>query len=341
MVENKPSVGGARPLGDGSHLYEDDDSDVMDLDNQGKITGEELRQRMARRRDAQRNRQAEKQAKRHPVFSLARTAVTVVAIAGAIGSVFYVQGTSGRFDEKTQANSAEISELEASIDEARTGPQATVDAAAISNGLTLARERAQALADVQNAMAETRTHPDMSDAEAEEVTDQYSVQVDNAKSYLARSAQTGGTFSPQQRWLSPAEFVIDRDDPSDRGQIVPLPANMYSWTARPTHSVDSSTARVRVLWTANMVEGDDKGQLLAWVTGEFDPSTGSFSSMRMGLTPFGEEMVGASVSPPEAGYNDSLKQGEKRAENIEKMLKEQDDNTEDNTDDDTETTEGR
>lgn len=337
MVEKQPSLGGARPLGDGSHLHEDDDSDVMDLDNQGKISGEELRERMARRREAQRNRRAEKQAKRHPVFSLARTVVTVVAIAGAIGSVFYVQGTSGRFDEETQANSAEISELESSIDEARTGAQAKADAATISNGLALARERAQALADIQNDMAETRTHPDMSDAEAEEVTDQYSVQVDNAKSYLARSAQTGGTFSPQQRWVSPAEFVIDRDNPEDRGQIVPLPANMYSWTARPTYSVDPSTAQVRVVWTANMVEGDDKGQLLAWVTGEFNPSTGSFSSMRMGLTPFGESMVGATVSPPEAGYDEGLKQGEKRAENIEKLLEEQNNNT----DDETETTEGR
>lgn len=325
MAKHTPSPGGARPLGDGSHLN-DEDNDAVELSAaQSKITGEELRERMARRRDAQRNQRAERQAKRHPAFSLVRTAVTVVAIAGAIGSVFYIQGTAGGFDEQTQANAAEISELEASLEEVTSSPRASADAATINNGLVLARERAQALADIQNGMAETRTHPDMSDDEAEAVTEEYSVQVDNAKSYLSRSAQTGGTFAPQQRWLSPAEFVIDREDPSDRGQIVPLPANMYTWTSRPTHNVDPETTEVRTLWTANMVEGEDAGQLLAWVTGSFNPSTGSFSSMRMALTPFGEKMVGATVSPPEAGYEDGLEEGRRRAENIEKLLEIQED----------------
>lgn len=302
--------GGIRPLGDGSHL----EPEGTEITSSNKITGEELQARIAQRRQAQRDKRAESRAKRNPVFSLARTAVTVVAVAGAIGSIFYVSGTSGSHDEQVQANSAEISELEASIEEIKNSSRASADADTISNGLTTARERAESLAQIQNAMATTRNMPEMSDDEAVAITEEYSLQVDNAKSYLSRAARSGGTFSPQQRWIAPVEFVIDKDDPTDRGVFVPMNAEMFAWTAQPTYSVDPETAHVRTLWTANMTQGEYAGQLLAWVTGTFNPSTGAFSNMRMALTPFGQQMVGATVSPPEAGYGDGLEESERRAD---------------------------
>lgn len=302
--------GGIRPLGDGSHL----EPEGTEITSSNKITGEELQARIAQRRQAQRDKRAESRAKRNPVFSLARTAVTVVAVAGAIGSIFYVSGTSGSHDEQVQANSAEISELEASIEEIKNSSRASADADTISNGLTTARERAESLAEIQNAMATTRNMPEMSDDEAVAITEEYSLQVDNAKSYLSRAARSGGTFSPQQRWIAPVEFVIDKDDPTDRGVFVPMNAEMFAWTAQPTYSVDPETAHVRSLWTANMTQGEYAGQLLAWVTGTFNPSTGVFSNMRMALTPFGQEMVGATVSPPGAGYGDGLEESERRAD---------------------------
>lgn len=284
--------GAFTPLSDGSYLDDNDPSKKKIVYE--KVTAEDMKRQMDRKRELRQQRRKEREAQRSPVFSVARIGVTAVTLLGAVGSLLYVAGTSGSYDEQYRANAEQISELSsrnAGLDnDARTQLQPSV----IRHDLDLASERGQMIADIQNQMANTRLSLDMDDDARDKQIEVYSTQVDQMRSMIAKESTAGGDFAPQQRWIAPIEAVTQGvpDDPETApiAQARNVPADQYTWTVHATRSIDTDSGVVPIIWTAHRTAGDDAGQLIAWTKALFDPDTGMFSAFDFGLTPYGETL---------------------------------------------------
>lgn len=288
-------AGGFVPLSDGSYLDESDPKKQKLVYE--KVSAEDMKREMDRKRELRKQRREEREAKRSPVFSVARIGITAVTLLGAVGSLLYVAGTAGSYDEEYRANAEQINELSArqsGLDQdARTQLQPNV----VKHDLDLASERGQMIADVQNDMALTRSSLDMPDDQRDKNLKVYATQVDQMRSMIAKESTSGGTFAPQQRWINPIEMVPQdgaaqanaEDKPIARTRNVP--PDQYTWTVHTTRNVDTDKSIVPVIWTAHRTAGKDEGQLIAWTRALFDPNTGMFSAFDFGLTPYGQTLL--------------------------------------------------
>ena len=102
-------VGGFAPLSDGSYLDESDPEKQKLVYE--KVSAEDMKREMDRKRELRKQRREEREAKRSPVFSVARIGITAVTLLGAVGSLLYVAGTAGSYDEEYRANAEQILSL--------------------------------------------------------------------------------------------------------------------------------------------------------------------------------------------------------------------------------------
>lgn len=317
--------GGFAPLGDGSHLDETSSSKKLNYEH---VSPEQVKAQLERRREVERAKRKERAAKRSPIFSVARVAVTAVTLLTAVGSVAYVAGTADSFDKQVQANTQRLNDINAQMSGLDNDARVKVNASTVTNNITLARERGEKITQIQNDMAKTRITRDMDDAQGEAITQEYAVQVDNMRSYIARESMTGGDLAPQQRWISPVALVKS-DNPDIMYEAQDLKPEQYRWTMHDTQTVDNSNNTVPVIWTSNFVGGDDDGQLIAWMTALFDPETGMFSDFKFGMSPFGARLLDSTQSLEQQDFNNDVTKREKARRELEKLRAVQEQQTSD------------
>ena len=289
--ESDGVAGGFTPLSDGSYLDESDPSKQKLVYD--KVSAEDMKREMERKRELRAKRRKEREARRSPVFSVARIGITAVTLLGAVGSLLYMAGTAGSFDEQYRANAEKISELSSKQEGLDKDTRKDLQPSVISHDLALARERGKMITDTQNAMANTRTSLSQDEDTQEKNLQEYALQVDRMRELIAKESTSGGDFAPQQRWIYP--MMVVRDTAPDleerkRGSTQNLPADQYAWTMHDTLSIDTERGVVPVIWTAHRVGDEDNGQLIAWVKALFDPNTGMFSAFDFGLTPYGQAL---------------------------------------------------
>lgn len=286
-------AGGFRPLSDGSYLDEADPSKQKLVYN--KVSAEDMKRELERKRQLRAKRRKEREARRSPVFSVARMGITAVTLLGAVGSLLYVAGTAGSFDEQYRANAEKISELSSKQEGLDKDTRKDLQPSVISHDLALARERGKMITDTQNAMANTRTSLSQDEDTREKNLQEYALQVDKMRELIAKESSSGGTFAPQQRWISPMERTVPSLDENpreaERVRTQNLPSEQYAWTMHDTLSIDTERGVVPVIWTAHRVGEKDNGQLIAWTKALFDPNTGMFSAFDFGLTPYGQSVL--------------------------------------------------
>ena len=287
--ESDGVAGGFTPLSDGSYLDESDPSKQKLVYD--KVSAEDMKRELERKRELRAKRRKEREARRSPVFSVARIGITAVTLLGAVGSLLYMAGTAGSFDEQYRANAEKISELSSKQEGLDKDTRKDLQPSVISHDLALARERGKMITDTQNAMANTRTSLSQDEDTQEKNLQEYALQVDRMRELIAKESTSGGDFAPQQRWIYP--MMVIRDTAPDleerkRGSTQNLPADQYAWTMHDTLSIDTERGVVPVIWTAHRVGDEDNGQLIAWVKALFDPNTGMFSAFDFGLTPYGQ-----------------------------------------------------
>ena len=284
-------AGGFIPLSDGSYLDESDPSKQKLVYD--KVSAEDMKREMKRKRELRAKRRKEREARRSPVFSVARIGITAVTLLGAVGSLLYVAGTAGSFDEQYRANAEKISELSSKLEGLDKDTRKDLQPSVVSHDLALARERGKMIADVQNNMAATRTAVDMDEDTQNKNLEDYALQVDKMRELIAKDSTSGGDFAPQQRWINPMTFkrdIKEKPEEDSGGMTQNLPSDQYEWTMHDTLSIDTERGVVPVIWTAHRVGEEDKGQLIAWVKALFDPNTGMFSAFDFGLTPYGQSL---------------------------------------------------
>ena len=69
-----------------------------------------------------------------------------------------------------------------------------------------------------------------------------------------------------------------------------MPTNMWKWEVVPTRAV-ARDGNVRVLFEQRLQSGEDKGVLLAWCEGQYDPQVRKFHSMVLGVTASAETIL--------------------------------------------------
>ena len=284
-------AGGFTPLSDGSYLDESDPSKQKLVYD--KVSAEDMKREMERKRELRAKRRKEREARRSPVFSVARIGITAVTLLGAVGSLLYVAGTAGSFDEQYRANAEKISELSSKLEGLDKDTRKDLQPSVVSHDLALARERGKMIADVQNNMAATRTAVDMDEDTQNKNLEDYALQVDKMRELIAKDSTSGGDFAPQQRWINPMTFkrdIKEKPEEDSGGMTQNLPSDQYEWTMHDTLSIDTERGVVPVIWTAHRVGEEDKGQLIAWVKALFDRNTGMFSAFDFGLTPYGQSL---------------------------------------------------
>lgn len=288
-------VGGFAPLSDGSYLDESDPEKQKLVYE--KVSAEDMKREMDRKRELRKQRREERDAKRSPVFSVARIGITAVTLLGAVGSLLYVAGTAGSYDEEYRANADRINELSSQQSSLEQDTRTQLQPNVVKHDLDLASERGQMIADVQNDMATTRLSLNMSDDDRNKNLEVYATQVDRMRSMIAKESTSGGTFAPQQRWINPIEMApqdgAEQADVADRpiARTRNVPAEQYTWVVHTTRNVDTDKSIVPVIWTAHRTAGEDEGQLIAWTKALFDPNTGMFSAFDFGLTPYGQTLL--------------------------------------------------
>lgn len=297
-------AGGFVPLSDGSYLDEADKSKQKLVYN--KVSAEDMKREMERKRQLRAERRKEREARRSPVFSVARIGVTAVTLLGAVGSLLYVAGTAGSFDEQYRANAEKLGELSSQQEGLDKDTRNDLQPSVVRHDLALARERGQMITDTQNAMATTRSELDADEATRDKAVQEYALQVDKMRELIAKDSTSGGDFAPQQRWIYPMTLNRDiQDNPEDDtgGITQNLPTEQYTWTMHDTLSIDTDRGVVPVIWTAHRVGNEDNGQLIAWVKALFDPNTGLFSAFDFGLTPYGQSLQ---KGTPSVGRQDEI-----------------------------------
>lgn len=288
-------VGGFAPLSDGSYLDESDPEKQKLVYE--KVSAEDMKREMDRKRELRKQRREEREAKRSPVFSVARIGITAVTLLGAVGSLLYVAGTAGSYDEEYRANAEQINELSARQSGLEQDTRTQLQPNVVKHDLDLASERGQMIADVQNDMALTRSSLHMSDDERDKNLEVYATQVDRMRGMIAKESTSGGTFAPQQRWINPIEMApqdgAENADAAQRpiARTRNVPADQYTWVVHTTRNIDTDKSIVPVIWTAHRTAGEDEGQLIAWTRALFDPNTGMFSAFDFGLTPYGQTLL--------------------------------------------------
>ena len=333
VVSNKNQVdgetaGGFTPLSDGSYLDESDPSKQKLVYD--KVSAEDMKREMERKRELRAKRRKEREARRSPVFSVARIGITAVTLLGAVGSLLYVAGTAGSFDEEYRANAEKISELSSKQESLENDTRKDLQPSVISHDLSLARERGKMITDTQNAMADTRTSLNQDEDMQEKNLQEYALQVDKMRELIAKESTSGGTFAPQQRWITPMETVIPRlnENPEEAEQprTQNLSSEQYAWTMHDTLSIDTERGVVPVIWTAHRVGEKDNGQLIAWTKALFDPNTGMFSAFDFGLTPYGQSLSKGTPSidvQNQAEDEETLKEVERELERARGLAEEQ------------------
>lgn len=288
-------AGGFAPLSDGSYLDESNPEKQKLVYE--KVSAEDMKREMDRKRELRKQRREEREAKRSPVFSVARMGITAVTLLGAVGSLLYVAGTAGSYDEKYRANAEQINELSARQSGLEQDTRTQLQPNVVKHDLDLASERGQMIADVQNDMAYTRLSLDMPDDQRDKNLEVYATQVDRMRSMIAKESTSGGTFAPQQRWINPIEMAPQdgaaQADAAQRpiARTRNVPADQYTWVVHTTRNIDTDKSIVPVIWTAHRTVGKDEGQLIAWTRALFDPNTGMFSAFDFGLTPYGQTLL--------------------------------------------------
>lgn len=288
---NAEDAGGFTPLSDGSYLDESDPSKQKLVYD--KVSAEDMKREMERKRELRAKRRKEREARRSPVFSVARIGITAVTLLGAVGSLLYVAGTAGSFDEQYRANAEKLGELSSQKEGLDKDTRKDLQPSVISHDLALARERGQMITDTQNEMAKTRSEMNFDETTRDKNLQEYALQVDKMRELIAKESSSGGDFAPQQRWIYPMTLKRDiQEKPEeDIGSMTQnLPAEEYTWTMHDTLSIDTERNVVPVIWTAHRVGKEDNGQLIAWTKALFDPNTGMFSAFDFGLTPYGESL---------------------------------------------------
>lgn len=260
-----------------------------------KITGEELRAKMAARRDHDRARRAEKVAKQGPALSLARMGATAVFAVGFIGLLVYQSATSGAVEEELAQMNQEMSDLRTQISSAESRVDNLPEPAVMTTSMVGAIERAQEVADLQNRIAEVNT---IEGGEPELAL--YADLVDEGRKFYTDKALTGGDFLPHGRWYLPQEIVPINDDGDQAWR--PMGADKWEWFVIQGSNINAN-GTVPVMWEARITGGEDDGQLLAWVTGTYNPTVRSFSQLTFGHTPAGWDRLGA-TTPTEPNGRD-------------------------------------
>ena len=74
-----------------------------------------------------------------------------------------------------------------------------------------------------------------------------------------------------------------------------MPTSMWSWEVVPTHAI-APDGNVRVLFEQRLRAGENKGALLAWCEGKYDPQVRKFHSMALGVTSLGRDHLGVTDS---------------------------------------------
>ena len=289
--ESEGVAGGFTPLSDGSYLDESDPSKQKLVYD--KVSAEDMKRELERKRELRAKRRKEREARRSPVFSVARIGITAVTLLGAVGSLLYMAGTAGSFDEQYRANAEKISELSSKQEGLDKDTRKDLQPSVVSHDLALARERGKMITDTQNAMADTRSELNADETTRDKNLQEYAVQVDKMRELIAKESTSGGTFAPQQRWIYPMTLKRDIQDKPEEdigGMTQNLPSDQYEWTMHDTLSIDTDRGVVPVIWTAHRVGNEDNGQLIAWVKALFDPNTGMFSAFDFGLTPYGQSL---------------------------------------------------